>query len=244
MAKQTFKLDYNDLIEEDLFTQSNSDNLINGVTDTGTAQFGVSVGGTGNANFVPGQTIVYDGLHLVSSGSPPIPANPGALINDDRYYTKTEIDTFFASLGTVGGYAVAYANITGAPVPGVRMQFLSAPVQIVSVSAVMGSPVAFSMASYAPAGTKIVAAIITVTCKLGGPDGTLNPAKFMVQQNLTSPQIDAGWFAASGGGDGVAGCTGSLVPVDPTAQSFFYQLISNFVTPGPVVANLIGYFFQ
>jgi hypothetical protein len=247
MAKQTYKLDYDDVVVPEFCTPTNSNNIIDGITESGTEQFGVKVGGLGNGTFVAGQTLVYDGTKMVSSGSPPLPASSGPLVNDDRYYTKSEIDAMFNSLASSGGLPVAYANITGAPAAGVRLSFLNAPVQVASVSSVMGSPVAFPMASYAPSGTKIISSIITVTCSLDAPDHT-PPAQFVVQSTaalIASSPIDAGWFMAASGDDRVAGCTGTLVPVDPTAQSFFYQLIGNYVTGGtPVVAKLIGFFYQ
>ena len=239
MATQRYLLDFDDILAQSFFTNANATVLIGGVNSSGTtAVFDVGVGGLGNNQFAQGQTLIFDGAKIVSSGVGPA-VSTGPLENDDRYYTKSEVDAFFASLNSVGGFPVAYGNLTGVPALPLQLAFLT-PTQFYSGTSVMSSPVELPMTPIT--GHKVVAALITVTCSLGGPNSS-PPASFQVRQNLGSTPINAGYFWAAGGGDLVAGCTASVVPVDPTAQSFFYQQVGNS-TSGAITATLIGVMYQ
>jgi hypothetical protein len=247
MAKLQYLLNFDDVLTPDFMTEKNTDNLLNGINEsTSVATLDVPNGGLGNNAFQTGQTVIFDGTKMVSSGAGPAPTS-GPLENDDRYYTKTEIDAFFASLAAAHGFPVAYANIVGAPSPGAQLQFIT-PVQIYSGTTAMAAPAQYNIAPLV--GHTIVGALITVTCSLSGPDGS-HVAQFLVSQTLASPQIAAGWFWAGASGDAVAGTTASIVPVDAVSSSFFYQLIGTGLSSGatvvsggtPVVATIIGYFF-
>ena len=243
--KQRYLLDFDDVLNLSFLTPTNSCALITGLNNTGTAAgaaLSVPVGGLGNTSFVQGQTLIFDGSKIISSGAPPVPATTAPLRNDDLYYTKAQIDALFASLNAPSGPPVAYSNLTGAPNPGHKFWFLNSPIQVYSGSTVMGAPVAYTVVP-AVTGQTVVAALVTVTCSLSSPDsGT--PALLVAQMNLSSPQIIIGEFFAAGSGDFTAGCTNSVIPVDPSAQSFYYQQINNYVAGGnPIVLTLIGYIY-
>jgi hypothetical protein len=249
---QQLLLDFNTVLSPDLMTECNTTNLLTGINESNSpATLGVPNGGLGSNQFTPGQTLVFNGIEMISSGYGPI-AVVGPLINDDRYYTKTEVDAFFDGLGSAGGYPVSYLNITGAPTPGVQLQFIT-PVQIFSGTVAQASPVQYVLSPIV--GHTIVGALITVTCSLSGPDGTY-VAQLLVSATAVSAQTAAGWFWAGGSGDAVGGATVAVAPVDGPSQSFFYQLIGKNSSGGtvssgttvvaggtPVVVTLIGYFF-
>ena len=232
---QSYLLNFDDVLSESFLTLKNANALINGLNKSqANVPLMTPLGGLGNNQFTAGQTIVFDGNKMVSSGSGP--ATDAPLVNDDRYYTKAEVDAIIGSLAAGGGPPVAYANITGAPAAGVQLQFIT-PIQIASLTAAT----ALTNFPIAPiTGHTIVGALITVTNTPSEP-GTL--IKFLVSQTMTSAPIDVGWYrqAGSGNANGADAVT-SLVPVDPTTQSFYYQLTGN--PPGTVVATLIGYFFR
>jgi hypothetical protein len=248
-----YLLNFDDVLDASFMTKSNTDNLLQGINESDSiSTLGVPNGGLGNPNFTPNQTVVFDGIKMVSSGYGPATVS-GPLVNDDRYYTKTEIDAKFTSLASPGGFPVAYANIIGAPVSGAQLQFIT-PIQVYSGTTAMAAPAQYNIAPLV--GHTIVGALVTVTCMLNGPD-TGFAAVMMTSATAVSPQISSGWFRSAGGGDATAGSTTSIVPVDASSSSFFYQLIglnanSTLVSSGttvvsggtPVVVTLIGYFFQ
>lgn len=247
--KQRYVLDYDDILNIGFMKQSNAEALLSGLNESGTTvALGVAAGGLGNTAFTAGQTLVYDGQKIVSSGAPPTPASPSVLTNDSRYYTKPQIDAFFASLATMNGpIQVDYSNLLNAPNAPVKLQFLTTPLVVFSGNTVMASEVEEAVTG--ASGQKVVGALLTCTASLSGPDG-IPPAIMRARMNSSAAWIDVGWFQAAASGDYVANAAGSVIPVDPTAQSFKYQLVcgslapgATCVDPGPVTLKLIGYLY-
>ena len=226
---QRYLLDIDDVLEQSLFTFANSTNVLNGLTAgaNGTS-LGVPAGGLGNVDFVPGQTIVFNGTAMVSSGAGPITLAPNY---DDRYYTKTQIDAMFASLAIPGTYSVAYANIVGG-IPALQMSFLqvadalSGPQFPTTTSSIAGSstPTLYTPSWSLPAGVTLRGLLISVGATLSGPNNGF-VTKFQVANNIgLTGLVDAGWFRASSGGDAVGGETFAVVPCDANGR-FYWRLI-------------------
>lgn len=252
MSKQ-YLLNFDDTLVSSFMTKENTEQLIIGANDSGArTPFAVAVGGSGNNSFTPGQTLIFNGTRFVSSGYDPLPFDPSAWTNDDRYYTKAEVDDRFASLGADGGFPVAYSNLTGAPAVGLQIQFLTAPIAFFSGTTAQASRQIQSLSSI-PVDRTVVAALLATSCRLQGPNSGYTAA-FRVSGTISSAQLDVGWFRANGGGDDVAACTNSVVPV--VASSFYYQLTGvdpaggadatdgTVIADGPVTSTIIGYLYQ
>ena len=248
--KQRLLLNGDDKLDPSFLTRQNANALMQGLSDVGPIDnpLPTVAGGLGNTEFVAGQTLVFDGRRMISSGSGPTPSV--TMTNDDRYYTKPQIDAMFAALANypnATALRVHWGNVTGAPAMGAQMQFLDVPVTVYSNNTVMADPAS----APAPTLATHVAKAVMVTCtgKVSQPDMS-NPAILRCRMNGTSQWIDVGWFLAGGDGDKIAGCNGTIIPVDPDTQSFDYQLVCSglatgvvCVNPGPVTLKIIGYLY-
>ena len=254
---QRYLLDIDDVLEQSLFTSANTANTLAGLTDNANGNsLGVPAGGLGNSNFSPGQTLVFDGTKMVSSGSGPITLAPNY---DGSYYTKPQIDAMFASLATPGTYSVAYANIVGG-IPALQMSFLQVADALsgaqfpTTASTIAGSstPTLYTPSWSLPAGVTLSGLLISVGATLTGPnDGFF--AKFQVANNIgLAGLVDAGWFRSSGGSDEVGCETFALVPCDAHGR-FYWRLIGvsdgsgswteggSVMTCATFAVNVVGY---
>jgi hypothetical protein len=258
---QRYILDYDDDLGVSFMAKlSNAANLINGLNQSGaTVALATDLGGTGSTTtqLADGQTLIYSAAQkrLVSSG---YAAGSTALVNDTRYYTKSQIDAMFAALGSGGGPSIAWANITGAPQVA-QLAYLNTP-QVVwydngpTVNAVAQTQYVIPTGgSYEiPSSANIVAVIVSATANIvTAPDASSTPVKLTVSATQTSPTMQVAWFGGFTTTIPIGGLTSydhqsmancSVIPVDTASHSFWYQLSANF--GGNASLTIVGYIFH
>jgi hypothetical protein len=241
------RLNFSDFVDPSFLTESNAANFVNGINQSGnTVPISVPNGGLGNNAFAEGQTLMFDGVRIVSSGA--LPQINTALVNDDRYYTKAQIDAMFASLSQVNGpITVDYSNVDNAPAPGVKIGWLTSPVVVFTGTTVMAGEIAQSFV--VPGISTLVGIIVTCTATIDAPSGG-QVATMRCRANDAAQWIDIGWFMAAGSGDYVAGCDQAIVPLN-TDGTFRYYLTcgsmaagATCVDPGPLTLTIVGYLYS